>query len=245
MATIISQTFDFVITKYKFRVINIGQIKLNHLLNFASYAEKFNDEYISIHLNKILDRIIIEGISAINLGGGVKYMHLNIPVLTKQNEHTNYKDHIKLVQVINKIHTNQEILLLYMCCENSDPEVNLNLRSMYILDNKKNANCDSKLKLLEDKFEILEQRINILEQENAKLHDIILLPKQMVLLEQSEEQMRKSILCEEDDELIKISKYYNKIQYFLSEQETRNKIMKEEIRQQLLNEMTIPSAPPE
>jgi hypothetical protein len=221
------QTFDFTLSKFKFRIINVGKIKLGHLINFQTYAEKFSGAYVLTHLDKLLDKIIIKGVSVTNFNGNSKYTHLDIPVLQRQQKYNDYENQEELKQLINELYPGEEILLLYMYDYSIDQEINLNLKTMYKLESTD----------VKNKFEIMEQKIKSLEFG-------IIIPKQKENLESEEKQYRKIIMQEMGDESGEISKYYSEIQYFESEQRRRGELRREQIKQQWLSELNEPSAPP-
>jgi hypothetical protein len=226
-------SFGFSIEHVTIKVICIGR-SVTYNINAGQFANNYKSTHLSCSFDAIIDAIFKETFATNNI--------TTINTLAHAIAYTNYYDYRqyselnKLLLIINTQLPNNDILLVYGSGSGSP----LSLHKIYALTDNKNNN----ISILEDRINALENKITILEQDNIRLNGIISLPTYINELIKEEERLRNELTYSEDNKLIEINKYHSKIQYFMSEQQKRDDIMKERLKQQILDEMLIPSAPP-
>jgi hypothetical protein len=228
-------SFAFSIEHLTIKVICIGE-SVNFNINAGQFANNYKSTHLSCTLSEIIDAIFKETFATNNITSFEK-INANVQSIawTDYYNYRQYSELNKLLLIINTQLPNNDILLVYH--RNSGSPV---LCEIYVSKEKAN----NKLSILEDRIKALENKITILEQDNIRLNGIISLPTYINELIKEEERLRNELTYSGDNELIDINKYYSKIQYFMSEQRKRDDIMKERLKQQILDEMLIPSAPP-
>ena len=228
-------SFAFSIEHLTIKVICIGE-SVNFNINAGQFANNYKSTHLSCTLSEIIDAIFKETFATNNITSFEK-INANVQSIawTDYYNYRQYSELNKLLLIINTQLPNNDILLVYH--RNSGSPV---LCEIYVSKEKAN----NKLSILEDRIKALENKITILEQDNIRLNGIISLPTYINELIKEEERLRNELTYSEDNKLIEINKYHSKIQYFMSEQQKRDDIMKERLKQQILDEMLIPSAPP-